>query len=205
MSIIKEAVKYLGADTAEKHRLMDYYNNNCYPLVNPKRKYKIQRSDNWCAMFTTVIAHRCGVLPSQFPYEVSVMQQLKWAMETGRFTKDVAEIKEGDLVLYNWKKNGHCDHVGFYSESKDGKIWVIEGNKTDTVGWRLADPKSPQIWGYVRVGGQPGLVDGEVSEAQRIEALGREVMRGRYGVGGDRRELLGKDYDAVQAWINANF
>ena len=61
MSMIKEAEKYLNANRDEKNRLMDYYNNNCYPYVDAKRKYKIQRGDNWCAMFTTVVAHRSGL------------------------------------------------------------------------------------------------------------------------------------------------
>lgn len=156
--MIKEAIKYLGADTQEKYRLMDYYNNNCYPLVDPKRRYKIQRGDNWCAMFTTVIAHRCGLMPSQFPYEVSVMQQLKWARDNGRFFTNFEDAKEGDLILYNWKSNGHCDHVGIVVRFELGKLLVIEGNKTDTVGYRRADPHSSQVFGYVRIEDRKSVV-----------------------------------------------
>lgn len=203
--MIKEAIKYLGADTQEKYRLMDYYNNNCYPLVDPKRRYKIQRGDNWCAMFTTVIAHRCGLMPSQFPYEVSVMQQLKWARDNGRFFTNFEDAKEGDLILYNWKSNGHCDHVGIVVRFELGKLLVIEGNKTDTVGYRRADPHSSQVFGYVRIDGVGVAGGAKVGEVERIEALAKGVMRGRYGVGGDRRKLLGGDYEAVQAWINANY
>ena len=203
--MIKEAEKYLGVGKDGKYRLMDYYNNNCYPLVDPKRKYKIQRGDNWCAMFTTVIAHRCGLTPAQFPYEVSVMQQLAWAKSNGRFTTDYKDTKEGDLILYSWKANGHCDHVGFIIRYELNKLLVIEGNKSDTVGYRRADPTSPQVFGYVLIGPSDGVVDAPVSETARIEQLGREVMRGRYGVGGDRRKLLCADYDAVQAWINSNY
>ena len=205
MSLIKEAEKYLGADQAEKYRLMDYYNNNCYPFVDAKRKYKIQRGDNWCAMFTTVIANRCGLNSTQFPYEVSVMQQLKWGLETGRFTREFSETKAGDLILYSWKANGHCDHVGMVVRFELGKLLVIEGNKSDTVAYRRVSLESPQVYGYIRVGAQDGLEDGTVSEGERIAMLGREVMRGRYGVGGDRQKLLGDDYPAVQAWINSNY
>lgn len=203
--MIREAEKYLGADKAEKYRLMDYYNNNCYPYVDTKRKYKIQRDDNWCAMFTTVVAHRSGLNSSQFPYEVSVMEQLKWGVKTGRFTKEVSETKSGDLILYSWKANGHCDHVGMIVRVELGKLLVIEGNKTDTVAYRRVSPGSPQVYGYIRVGGREGLQEGDVSEGERIAQLGKEVMRGRYGVGGDRRQQLGRDYDAVQVWINAHY
>lgn len=198
-----EAAKHLNADKAEKYRLMDYYNNNCYPYVDAKRKYKIQRSDNWCAMFTTVIAHRCGLDSTVFPYEVSVMRQLEWAKQNGRFFTDVSEVKPDDLILYNWKSNGHCDHVGIVVRFELGKLLVIEGNKSDTVGYRRADPNSTQVFGYIRVGGESD--PSAMGEEERIASLAKEVMRGRYGVGGDRRKLLGADYEAVQSWINNHF
>lgn len=205
MSMVKEAEKYLNANRDEKHRLMDYYNNNCYPYVDAKRKYKIQRGDNWCAMFTTVVAHRSGLNSNQFPYEVSVMEQLKWGVSTGRFTKDYREVKEGDLILYSWKANGHCEHVGMVVRYELDKLLIIEGNKSDTVAYRRVSPNSPQVYGYIRVGAQTGLADGEVSEGERIAQLGKDVMRGRYGVGGDRRSMLGKDYEPVQNWINSHY
>ena len=79
--MIKEAEKFLGANAAVKQQLFDYYNNNCYPFVSPKRRYKMKKGDNWCAMFATVIANRCGLNADKFPYEVSVFYQVQRAKD----------------------------------------------------------------------------------------------------------------------------
>lgn len=150
--MIKTAEQYVGVDKAGKSRLFDYYNQNCYPLVEPTRKYRMKPGDNWCAMFTSVIAHKEGMGSDVFPYEVSVMQQLKWAQANGRFTRDAAQTKPGDLVLYTWKQNGHCDHVGMLVSRKGGSLVVLEGNKSDTVGYRTVSEASKSIHGYVRIG-----------------------------------------------------
>lgn len=196
--MIKAAEKYLGVDVLGKHRLVNYYNANCLPLVDAKRKYRMTYNDNWCAMFTSVVAQQSGLGPDVFPYEVSVMQQLKWAQDNARFTKQVSDVAPGDLILYNWKRNGHCDHVGivvskgdeaarlkweqvarqvgetdFRRDPRTGEyldpgvamdwrihakakghdyISVIEGNKSDTVGYRYVSLPNTQVWGFIKVG-----------------------------------------------------
>ena len=150
--MIKAAEKYLGVDVLGKHRLVNYYNANCLPLVDAKRKYRMTYDDNWCAMFTSVAAQQSGLGPDVFPYEVSVMQQLKWAQDNARFTKRVSDVAPGDLILYNWKRNGHCDHVGIVVEVVGDKLKVIEGNKSDTVGYRYVSLPNTQVWGFIKVG-----------------------------------------------------
>ena len=202
--MIKEAEKYLNADQATKFRLMDYYNNNCYPYVNPKRKYKIQRFDNWCAMFTTVIASRCGLGSDRFPYEVSVFYQVQAAKEMGTFYTDRSKIKPNDLIVYDWKGDGVLDHVGIVVSSGIESIRVIEGNKNDSVGYRIVPLNSPAVVGFISTGyssPQADLVTREPTEDERIGKLAKETIQGRYGNGNERKQALGKDYDRVQTWI----
>lgn len=248
--MIKEAEKYLNADQATKFRLMDYYNNNCYPYVDPKRKYKIQRGDNWCAMFTTVIAHRCGIGSDRFPYEVSVFFQMEKAKRMGIFYTDRSKIQPNDLIIYDWDRNGTMDHVGivvskgneaarlewekvarqvgetdFRRDPSTGQylnpgvdmdwsihakakgydyIKVIEGNKNDSVGYRVVPLHSTAVVGFISTGYsalQADLVTPEPTEDERIGKLAKETIQGRYGNGNERKQALGKDYERVQAWI----
>lgn len=202
--MIKEAEKYLNADQATKYRLMDYYNNNCYPHVNAKRKYKIQRNDNWCAMFTTVIAHRCGIGSDRFPYEVSVFFQMERAKAMGIFYTDRSKIQPNDLIVYDWDRNGTMDHVGIVVSSGSESIRVIEGNKNDSVGYRIVPLHSPAVVGFISTGysaPQADLVTLEPTEDQRIAKLAKEVIQGKYGNGNERKQALGADYERVQAWV----
>lgn len=147
--IIEQAKKYLGINYDGKIKVMDYYNANCYPLVKKSRKYKIKPNDNWCACFTSVIAHQCGLIPDLFPYEVSVGEQVKLARERGTFTQNMERAKAGDLIIFNWNGDAWPDHVGFIVGVKDGVVTSIEGNHNKTVGYRNLSLKSSFIVGCI--------------------------------------------------------
>lgn len=143
-----EAYLNIGAD--RKQGLMNYYNENCYPQV--KRKYKIKFNDNWCAMFTTVIANMYGLSSDQFPYEVSVGEQVAIARQRGIYTANMELAKPDDLIIFDWQgKNGWPDHVGFIKEIKDGIITTIEGNYHGTVGIRHIAMNSKFINGVIQL------------------------------------------------------
>lgn len=145
-----EAFLNIGAD--RKQGLMNYYNENCYPFVKPARKYKIKFRDNWCAMFTTVIAHMYGFTADQFPYEVSVGEQLKIAVARGVFTQNMERAKPDDLIIFDWQgNNGWPDHVGFIKSIDNGIITTIEGNYHDTVGIRHIAMNSKFIKGVIQL------------------------------------------------------
>lgn len=147
--MINLAKSYMGADRDVLNELMDYYNKHCYQLVSRFRRYKIKPHDNWCAMFTSVIAHKMGVV--DFPYEVSVMEQVKIAKDEKRFYTRLDEIKQGDLVFFDWNKNGWCDHVGFVDRVEDGFLYTVEGNKGGTVSERKLPINSKVIYGFYKV------------------------------------------------------
>src|SRR5699024_7718393 len=134
--MINKAKQYLGIGYDDKLKLMEYYNRKCYPYVDAKRKYKIQPNDNWCAMFTTVIANMCGLGAERFPYEVSVFHQCEWAKRKGLYFTDITKAKPNDLIIYDWKKGNRYNHVGFIVEVGRLSIKAIEGNKDNTVAYR---------------------------------------------------------------------
>ena len=147
--MIELARKYLFLNTAGKLELMEYYNQNIYPLIKPSRKYRIKQSDNWCAMFTSVIAHKSGYNGGKFPYEVSVGEQVKLARERGAYTQNMERAKVGDLIIFNWNGDSWPDHVGFIQKIENGIITTIEGNYHGTVGERNIALNSKFIMGVI--------------------------------------------------------
>ena len=189
--MINTALKYLGLNVQGKLALMDYYNSKVYPLINIKRKYKIQPNDNWCAMFCSVIAHKCNV--KNFPYEVSVYYMTQLAKKSGHFTNDHNEVTAGDLIIYDWKADGTLNHVGIITEITPNHFKVIEGNYNKTVGLRTVTRNNKEVYGFIKV---------EHSAIADIEQLARDVIKGVYGYGEARKKALGVNYEAVQARVN---
>ena len=201
--MIKLAEKYLGIGYNKKIELMDYYNKFCYPQIDPKRKYKIQPNDDWCAMFTSVMAHMKGYDATNFPFEVSVWYQCEIAKERGLYFTDVNKVKPNDLIIYDWKKGNRYNHVGFVVSVGNGLIRAIEGNKSNTVAYRSIRADSPLVRGFIRV--NPLVINDipVVDVDLRIAMLAIAVLKGKLGNGSERRAKLGSDYDAVQELINS--
>lgn len=145
------AENYLDINYDDKIKIMDYYNENCYPLVKRSRRYKIKPNDNWCACFTSVLAHKAGLSVDKFPYEVSVGEQVKIARERGTFTRNVEKAAEGDLIVFNWGSSSWPDHVGIVKWVKNGVVTSIEGNRNRTVGYRNLALNSPFIVGFIKL------------------------------------------------------
>ena len=147
--MINESKKYLMIGKSEQKYLRDYYNEHCFQLVKKERRYRIQEGDNWCAMFVSVMAHKMGLGAVKFPYEVSVMEQMKIAKERGIFFTDRSKIKPNDLILFDWDKNGWADHVGFVVKVGKDLITSIEGNFQGTVNYRTVSIHSKSIYGFI--------------------------------------------------------
>ena len=187
--MINTARQYLGINEFQKKQLMDYYNSKVYPLIDNDRKYKIQPNDNWCAMFCSVIAHKIGRTKDNFPYEVSVHYMTRNAKRMGIFTTDLNKAQVNDLVLYDWEPYGNLNHVGILQEIGKGYIKVLEGNYSDTVKVRNVKMPNSEVYGYIKL---------NIGNDVDIEQLARDVIKGLYGNGDDRRKALGQYYDRVQ-------
>ena len=203
--LIETATDFLNANLPTKYRIIDYYNQHCIDLVKKERRYKVQYSDNWCATFISVIAHKCGLTKEQFPYECGVMEQVKLAKANNSFATDVKEVKAGDLIIYDWNTDKWSDHVGFVINTNGDNIHVIEGNIKNTVGYRTIPKTSKSIQGFIKVQVEQveQMADSKVASAdERIANLARLTMAGEFGTGDKRKLLLGADFEAVQRCIN---
>ena len=145
--MINIAKLFLSCNDSTKEGLRLYYNSNCSQLVKPSRRYTMKSGDNWCAMFTSVVAHLAGV--KWFPYEVSVNEQVNLSRTLGRFKPASFEgLKEGDLIIYDWDGKGFPDHIGIIAII-GYEMTVIEGNKGGEVGYRVVNKGSKSIYGYI--------------------------------------------------------
>lgn len=187
--MINIALKYMGLNTQGKLALMDYYNSKIYPLIDNDRKYKIKPSDNWCAMFCSVIAHKIGRTKDNFPYEVSVFYMTRNAKRMGIFTTDLNKAQVNDLVVYDWKADDTLNHVGILQEIGKDYIKVLEGNYSNTVKVRTVKMPNSEVYGYIKL---------NIGNDADIEQLARDVIKGLYGNGDERKNALGQYYNQVQ-------
>lgn len=156
--MIKTAEKYLFADTDQKLALMDYYNKHCFELVKKSRRYRIQPNDNWCAMFTSVVAHKMAIPDNLFPYEVSVQEQINLSKERGFYGHDWELLRVGDLVCFDWNRDGWADHVGIVAKIDRNLITTIEGNIHGTVNYRTVANGSKAVAGFILVDREPEFI-----------------------------------------------
>lgn len=148
--MINIAKQYLHIGLVGKLELIKYYNLNCLKLVKPSRRYEMGLGDNWCALFTSVVAHKAGLSPQKFPYEVSVREQVVIAKDYGMFF-NVGLASVGDLIVYDWRVNGNFNHVGIITEIKIDKLTVLEGNYKGTVDFRTISTDSKYIGGIIKL------------------------------------------------------
>ncbi len=200
--IVNIAAEYMGANKSGIARIMNYYNEFVFPLVEPSRKYRIQPNDDWCMAFCSVVAHKAGI--KRFPWEVSTYYALQLLEARGDAFTRSHEAKRGDLVFFDWNGSGTPNHVGFVVNVGDDTVSTIEGNKGGTVGTRTISHTSGALLAFAGVGRGAGgdpVRTARVAHA-RVESLAYAVLRGEYGDGDARREALGDDYGAVQSVVN---
>lgn len=198
MNILSDiAVSFLGANENKKKYIIDYYNENCIDYIKPSRKYKMQYDDEWCAAFTSVVAHKAGLLSNEFPYEISVYEQCKIAKERTQYFKGASVCSVGDLIVYDWFGNGGYNHVGIITDINSRYLKVIEGNKGDTVDFRTVKRRSRVIKATIALSH-----DNPTDADRRLERLAKMVLKGNLGDGQKRRDALGVDYDEVQEIVN---
>ena len=151
-SVVATAKTWIGYNEADgSHRqIVDVYNAH-RPLA---RGYALKYTDAWCAGFVSAVAIKLG-LTDIMPAEVGVGEMIKLYQRLGRWKESDSYIpKPGDVIMYAWGDNGVGDctsgasHVGIVV-SCDGKIiTVIEGNKSDAVGYREIAVNGRYIRGF---------------------------------------------------------
>ena len=144
-SIIGMAKSYIGTpEGSQKHReIIDSYNRARYSDA-----YQMTMSDPWCCAFVVAMYEMCNmadIIPG-YAYCDGMIQIFK---QWGRWKNRIGYTpQKGDVIFYDWNGDGSSDHVGIVSDNSFGQLTVIEGNKSDAVGYRKIVTDSSQIIGY---------------------------------------------------------
>lgn len=154
MQVVQTAEGWLGANEAEgsHEAIIDLYNAH-EPLA---MDYAVQYTDSWCAAFVSAVSIQCGITEI-LPTECGCERQIGLFQALGRWEEDDDAIPQpGDLIYYDWDtiRQGDCtgwsDHVGIVVGTKWPFVKVIEGNKDDSVTYRVILLGDKTIRGYGR-------------------------------------------------------
>lgn len=191
---IKRAMSYVGVvEGTPRHKEIIKAYNAIKPLP---RGYHLTANDAWCAGFVSAMASLCG-FGSAFPYECGVQRMVELAKRKKLWVEGV-NPKRGWLIVYDWQKDGHADHVGIITNVTPKQMTVVEGNYNDSVKVRTIMKTSDKIKGYI------ALKYTHEDNTSNME-IAKEVILGRWGNGESRRKALkkcGYDPDAIQKLVN---
>ncbi len=144
-SIISTAKSYIGTtEGSEKHKqIIDLYNKARYSDA-----YKMTMNDPWCAAFVVAVFQDCNS-SDIIPCYAACFQMINIFKKWGRWHGEKGySPKIGDIIFYNWNGDAVSDHVGIVIKNQFGDLSVIEGNKSDSVDYRLINHSNPCIMGY---------------------------------------------------------
>ena len=153
---VDTAIQWIGArvGSARHKQIIDLY-NEIRPLP---RNYRLKYTDSWCAGFVSAVGHQCGwndiILPECSCGQMVALyrsSRVSHWMERDDYVPDI-----GDIIMYDWDdttgptvdNTGWPDHVGIVTAVFGGRITVIEGNISKTVGYRTITVNGRYIRGF---------------------------------------------------------
>ena len=123
---LAEAYKYIGVSEkpAGSNKVMF---SEWYGMTGP-----------WCAMFVTycfvAAKSKSFIKGSKYAYCPYVLADAK-ASRNGLRVVSKTDVRTGDIVLFDWNKDGVADHIGIVDTppvKKSGRFSSIEGNTSGT-------------------------------------------------------------------------
>lgn len=106
----------------------------------------------WCAAFAMNLIDQHKLLDLDGLSNRNYCPTIKnWAQGKKIYgTPDKYKPKPGDAILFDWQGGRNdVEHIGLVEKVKNGKVYTIEGNSSDSVKRRVYDLKDPRIDGYV--------------------------------------------------------
>lgn len=152
--VVRTAESYLGYGEADGSHatIIDLYNSH-EPLAVD---YRVKYTDSWCSTFVSAVSIQCG-FTDILPTECGCERHIQLFQEMGCWEEEDNAIPlPGDIIFYDWDQTspGECsgwsDHVGIVVGTKWPFIKVIEGNKDDSVSYRVLLIGDTSIRGYGR-------------------------------------------------------
>lgn len=103
----------------------------------------------WCAIFVSWCAEQCGYINAGLiPRFEGVRPGAEWFKERGQWQGRDYAPRPGDIIFFDWEKDGLADHVGIVKNCENGFVLTIEGNSGDTCRENSYLTGSTVIYGY---------------------------------------------------------
>lgn len=153
LNTVHTAESWLGTKEGfANHEIIVQTYNSHEPLA---QGYEVTVDDNWCATFASCVAIQCGITDI-VPTECGCERQIGLWQQLGRWEENDNYMPlPGDYIYYAWDEKfsfgdctGWADHVGIVVGTAGPFIKVIEGNKDDSVAYRIILRGDWQIRGY---------------------------------------------------------
>ena len=217
-NVIAQAKAWLGCKESDgSHKqIIDVYNSH-KPLA---RGYAVKYTDAWCATFVSAVAIKVGYTDI-IPTECGCNPMIELFKKLGAWEeKDDITPKPGYIIFYDWQDSGNgdnkgsSDHVGIVERVANGKVYIIEGNYSNSVKRRTLSVNGRYIRGY----GIPKY-DTETASKEEVKAdttaekkEGCEVnlpilKRGYVGASAKALQMLlvGNGYSCGNAGVDGHF
>ena len=103
----------------------------------------------WCAMFVSWCADQANI-PQDVIYPfASCTTGFNWFTGEDETTREHCEPEKGDIIFFIWNKGESTpDHVGIVERVEGGRVYTIEGNRSDKVQQFSYDLNDWEIYGY---------------------------------------------------------
>lgn len=139
--VIEQAESWLGINEREGRfaEIVTAYNEI------PNARGPALASYPWCAIYVSAVYWK-AVGESRFA-EMACDAMIAKFQSLGLYSVS-GRADVGDVIFYDWDSNGTSDHVGIITEVTGSGYTVIEGNKSDAVGYRMISNSYPYIKGF---------------------------------------------------------
>ncbi len=122
----------------------------------------------WCAIFVSAVFWK-AIGESRFA-EMACDRMIQKFQELGLYAEKI-QPEPGDVIFYDWDKNGTSDHVGIVTAIEGNSLTVIEGNKSDCVGYRTI----PASYPFIKGAGLATLLDVPTEDKPKAEPASSTV------------------------------
>ncbi len=163
----------------------------------------------WCMTFIQWIFKDSGLLPIKTASCSALYNEFK---KRGQI---VTDPRPGDIVFFKWNTSNYpCQHVGLVVSVGGSAIISVEGNTSinsnDNGGsvMKRSRPRNKSIVAYARpryTNTPTETQTATTSSKKTVDEVAREVIKGKWGSGADRRKALteaGYNYAEVQNRVN---
>jgi hypothetical protein len=104
----------------------------------------------WCACFVSWCANECGYIDAGIipKFAACTSQGVSWFKERGEWRDNSYIPSSGDIIFFDWERDGEADHVGIVEKVENGMVYTIEGNSSDSCRQNSYSIGYFEVYGY---------------------------------------------------------